>query len=96
MSHPVPSPAEQRATREDMPVVACASYEFFSALTGDPIVVRLLDGREVLLRLATVDEVLTFQTEAIEALSFDIRPELMSRERAADLVRPLLPRGGVQ
>ncbi len=83
--------AELHAAENGHLVVAVASYELASALTGDPIMVSTLDGVQVLLRLLTVDEALAQHAAAVEALPPGVRPPLMSRARAAELVAPLRP-----
>jgi hypothetical protein len=73
----------------EVPVVV---HELLSALGGRPIVVRTLDGRNVLLRLATPDEVEQFQREARAALAtkgIDVNLPLMSRAEAEAMCRPI-------
>lgn len=80
--------------RVEVPVVA---HELVRALTGHPIVVRTLAGENVLLRLATPDEVQQFEREARATLAetgVQVDAPLMSRKRAADLCRPLTLPGG--
>ncbi len=88
------SPAEQRAEREGMPVVNVILHELITAASGHPVVVSTTDGTEVLLRLATVDEFMAVNHRAIAAMTEGARPEPVTRERAAELVRPLPPMGG--
>lgn len=72
-------------------VVAALTYELIRAAQGHTLRVRTLDGRDVLLRLATVDEALDSQRRALDGYraSGHAVPEAMSRERAAELVRPI-------
>jgi hypothetical protein len=83
------SPAEERAEREGLPVLAVPTFDLVNAALGHPMIEKLLDGTEVLLRLATVDEVLEFQRSALETMPAGHRPPLMSRQQAAELVVPL-------
>lgn len=93
---PDSSPAEERAVREGMPVVACLTAELFNVMQGHPTVVRTVDGDEVLLRLPTVGEALRFNREARDSLIVMMAgqpgwepPPPMTRQQAADAVRPL-------
>lgn len=73
----------------EVPVIV---HELMRAATGNPITVRSLDGQDVVLRLATVDETLRFEREAraaVAALGVDISHPGMSRERAEELCAPL-------
>jgi hypothetical protein len=84
------SPAEQRAAREGLAVLALITFDLVNVAQGHPMIVQTVDGTEMLLRLATADEVLEFQRAAIEKLpEYCRRPPLMSRFRAQDLVTPL-------
>lgn len=83
------SPAEERADREGMRVVRCLPHELIRAATGNPIVVSTADGEEVLLRLATVDEFIDINRQALATLPEDFRPAPVTREKAEELVRPM-------
>jgi hypothetical protein len=83
------SPAEERANRDNLPIVAVPTFDLLRTASGHPMIVATLDGREVLLRLMTPDEALAAQRAAIATLPEEIRPPLMSRRRAEDLVRPI-------
>jgi hypothetical protein len=50
------TPAEQRAQREGMPVVLLVPFECLHIAAGNPMITRLQDGREALVRLFTEDE----------------------------------------
>ncbi|WP_033288287.1 hypothetical protein [Amycolatopsis jejuensis] len=80
--------AEERAAREGMPVVNCVLHELFTAAAGDPIVVSTVDGKPVLLRLATADEFIEQNAAALASLPEHLRPEPVTRARAEDLVKP--------
>lgn len=88
------TPAEERAERDGMPVVNPTLHELIRAASGNPIVVSTTDGTGVLLRLATVDEFIEVNHRAIAAMPEDARPDPVTRERAAELVRPLDLGGG--
>jgi len=89
MTTPTPSLAEQRAIEQGLPVLAVTAFELLHVATGNPIITRALDGSEVLLRLPTADDVLTFQRDAAATLPAEVRPPLMSTARAAELAAPL-------
>jgi hypothetical protein len=72
--------------------VAITNSELAAALEGRPLVVRTQRGAEVLLRLATPEELIQHQREAIEATRPEFPgedPPLMSPEQADLLTRPL-------
>ena len=86
------SHAEQRAERDGLAVVAVLTPELVNVAQGHPMIVRTLDGTEVLLRLMTPVEVQAAERDArdsLTALGIPYNTELMSEERAAELVRPL-------
>lgn len=58
------SPAEERAERENLPVVLLLPIEAGRVLHGNPLIARLSDGSEVLVRLMTADEFVTRQHAA--------------------------------
>lgn len=91
MSEPIvpKTPAEQRAEREGMRVVRCLPHELIRAATGHPIVVSTAEGEEVLLRLATVDEFIDINRQALDTLPEGFRPAPVTREKAEELVRPM-------
>jgi hypothetical protein len=73
----------------EVPVIV---HELMRAATGNPITVRTLDGGDVILRLATVDELLRFDQEARASLvekGIDLDHPRMSRDRAEELCAPL-------
>lgn len=90
------TPAEERAEREGMPVVNPILHELITAASGHPIIVSTTDGTEVLLRLATVDEFIEVNHRAVAEMPEFARPDPVTRERAAELVRPLPPLGGAR
>lgn len=76
-------------TETEIPVIV---HELLRAATGNPITVRTLDGQDLLLRLATPDELLRFERESrdeIAALGVPFDGPGMSRERAEELCAPL-------
>jgi hypothetical protein len=85
------TPEEDRAATEGMLVVAVTPFELLQAASGRPIVVGTLDGTEVMLRLATPDELVSSQQRASEKLAAQgiPAPPPMSRAQAELLVRPL-------
>jgi len=83
------TPAEQRAAEQNLPVVAVPTFDLIRTASGHPMIVSTLDGHKVLLRLMTPDEALEAQRAAAAALPAEIRPPLMSRAQAENLVRPI-------
>lgn len=89
--------AEQSATAKGLKVLALPPSELAgTALTGDPIIVKTVDGEEMLLRLPTVEEAMRFNREAVdhtnEMCDFDPPLPYMTRAKAEEIVRPLQPR----
>lgn len=73
----------------EVPVIV---HELMRAATGNPITVRTLDGDDVVLRLATADELLRFEQEARASLAergIVVDHPSMSRDRAEELCAPL-------
>ena len=79
------TPAEERAARDGLTVVLLIPFEARRVAAGNPLIVRTLDGSEVLVRLFTAEEFLDVQHAAAE----EHDTEKISLARAAELVRPL-------
>lgn len=65
MSSTGSSLSEQRATRDGLGVLALTTFDLINVASGHPMIVRMLDGTEMLLRLATADEVIEMQRSAL-------------------------------
>lgn len=89
--------AQDRADREGLTQIAVVPGELMGvAVDGHPVIVRTVDGQEVLLRLPTVEEAMRFNREAIESvgqmMSYDPNwegPPPMTEAQARELVEPL-------
>lgn len=75
----------------EVPVIV---HELMTAATGNPITVRTISGDDVLLRLATADELLRFNRESRERVETLIGEPVsappLSRTRAEELCTPLV------
>lgn len=82
--------AEQCAEREGTPTVAITNFELARILAGNPMMCQTLDGREILVRLPTADEVLASVERASDRLAADLpRGPGMTREQAVMLTAPI-------
>lgn len=79
------TPAEEHAKREGMPVVLLIPHEAMRIAEGNPMIVRQVDGAEVLVRLFTAEEFLAVQ----HAAAAQYGAERITLARAQGLVRPL-------
>jgi len=50
------TPAEERAQRENLPVVPMTNFDLLRVASGHPMIVSTADGGEALVRLYTADE----------------------------------------
>lgn len=87
------TPSEMRAMEEKSTVVALTVHDLLICLAGHSAFVAALDGEEMLLRLATPDEVQRCQIAALDKTRHlvpgdDTNYPLMTRERAIELVTP--------
>lgn len=85
----------------DKPVVLLVPAELLSVLTGSTVHTRTLAGREVVVRIPTVDEFMEINRKAIESCKREYghvwqngAPAPVSREQAEQIVKPLRA-GGV-
>ena len=84
------TPAEQRAAREGLDIVAVTAFELVRVAANHPMIVRTVDGREVLLRLPTVEELIRFNREALATMpDTAVGPPPITAEQAARLAAPL-------
>lgn len=83
------TPAEDHATEQGLPVVAVPTFDLLRAAGGHPLIVRTLDGAEVLLRLMTVDEMVEANRAAVESMPEWARPPMMTRGDAVRIVAPV-------
>lgn len=79
------TPAEQRAQRENLPVVRLVPHDCMRIATGNPIICSTVDGKEVLVRLYTTDEFYDAHVEA--ATKYGAR--VLSRAEIHDRCRPI-------
>lgn len=75
------------ARERNMPIVRIITHDVMSVLTGRPIVVRDVDGNEVLVRLYTAEEWLPLQHAAVDKSPSG---EKVDMARAVELTAPLL------
>lgn len=80
------TPAEEKAERDGLRVVAVPTLELVRVAQGHPLIVGTLDGEEVLLRLPTPDEVMNFHIAACATVG--VEPSL-TRCQAEGIVRPM-------
>jgi hypothetical protein len=77
--------AEQRAERDGMPVVLLVPFECLRIAAGNPMITRLQDGREALVRLFTEDELYAAHLAACEGTG----TPPSSYEAVAPIARPI-------
>lgn len=78
--------AEERAEREGLPVVAMTNFDLLRICAGNPMICSTMDGREVLVRLMTADELVVKHEESCR--KYQIEPSL-TRAKAAALTSPI-------
>lgn len=86
------SPAEEHATREQLPVVLMLPADLLNVACGHPMIVTTATGDEVLVRIPTTDEYLAQYAEAVADLKAKggTGPSRgMTRAEAEHLTRPL-------
>lgn len=79
------TPAEERAAREGLPVVRLVPLEAARVAAGNPLIIRLADGQEVLVRLYTVDEFLDVQHAAAD----EYGTARITRQTAEEILWPI-------
>jgi hypothetical protein len=80
------TPAEERAARENLPVVTMTNFDLLRICSGHPMICSTADGREVLVRLLTVDEMLVEHEKSCR--KYGLEPSL-TRAKAAALTAPI-------
>lgn len=83
--------AEERAEREGLPVVAMTNFDLLRICSGHPMICSTADGREVLVRLLTADELLRQHEEACRKYGIE---QSLARSKALGLTSPITVAGG--
>lgn len=85
------TPAEQHAQEENLTQVLVTPFELVRAACGNPIIVGIQGGGEVLLRIPTVDEYIEIQHKAAAELTAQGVHDVprIGRLIAEQLVKPM-------
>ena len=80
------TPAEERAQREGLQVVAMTNFDLLRICSGHPMICSTVDGREVLVRLLTADELLAEHEKSCRKYGIE---QSLTRSKAVALTSPI-------